>query len=454
MLTKNQIIELEITAISSEGSGIGKSEEGIAVFVPHTAVGDELKVRILKAKKTHAFGKIEEIITPSKDRIEPLCSVSRLCGGCVYSHITYEAELCAKEKRVRDAIERIGGINTKINPIVGSEKSCCYRNKAQIPVGLDKDGRVQMGFFSRHSHRIAPSTNCLLQPECFLKISEVLRKFIEDKNISVYDELSHKGLLRHLYLRYGEASNELMICVVINGDKIPFEGELAKRFLEAVPSVKTVIVNSNKEKTNVVLGKNFRTIYGEGFIHDVLCSLKFKLSPQSFYQVNRSQAERLYSIAKDYAELTGEENLVDLYCGTGTIGLSMARECKSVIGVEIVPEAIEDAKKNASANGIENAGFICGDAADAAEKLRLEGITPDVVILDPPRKGCAPELLKTVSDMAPARVVYVSCDPATLARDLKIFDELGYKTEEVTPVDMFPRTAHVESVARLSRRGQ
>lgn len=452
MLTKNQIIKLNITAISSEGSGIGKSEEGIAVFVPHTAVGDEILCKVLKAKKTHAFGKVEEILTPSEDRIAPLCSVSRLCGGCVYSHITYEAELCAKEKRVRDALTRIGGIETKVNPIVGSEHSEAYRNKAQIPVGLSQDGKVQMGFFSRHSHRIIDSTSCLLQPDCFLKIAEVLRSFIEEKNISVYDELSHTGLLRHLYLRYGEATNELMICVVINGDKLPFEEELSERFLKAVPFVRTIIVNSNKEKTNVVLGRNFRTIYGEGYISDVLCSLTFKLSPQSFYQVNRAQAERLYSIARDYAKLQGDEVLCDLYCGTGTIGLSMAHKCKTVIGVEIVPEAIEDAKKNALNNKITNARFICSDAAVAAEKLKEEGITPDVVILDPPRKGCAPELIKTVSEMNPSRVVYVSCDPATLSRDLKIFEELGYKTEEVTPVDMFPRTAHVESVALLSRQ--
>lgn len=448
-LRKNDIINLTITAMSSEGSGIGRTQDGLAVFVPMSAVGDELSVRILKVKKTLAYGKIEEIITPSPDRITPFCKVSRLCGGCVYSHITYEAELQAKKKRVADAISRIGGIDAKINPIVGAEAPCRYRNKAQIPVGLTGDGEVAMGFFSRHSHRIVDSMDCELQPEVFLTASKILRNFIEDKNISVYDEQTHTGLVRHLYLRYGEATDELMVCIVINGDKIPFEAELAEAFTQSIPTVKSIIINSNKEKTNVIVGNKFRTIYGEDYITDRLCSLKFLISPQSFYQVNRGQAQRLYGIAKDYASLKGTETLIDLYCGTGTIGLSMAGDCKELIGVEIVPKAIEDAKQNAQLNGITNARFICGDAKVAAAQLEREGIKPDVVILDPPRKGCDAELIHTVVSMSPQRVVYVSCDPATLARDLKLFTSLGYITQEVTPVDMFPRTAHVESVAKI-----
>ncbi|MBE6734846.1 MAG: 23S rRNA (uracil(1939)-C(5))-methyltransferase RlmD [Ruminococcaceae bacterium] len=448
-LRKNDIINLNITAMSSEGVGIGRTEDGLAVFVPMTAVGDELSVRILKVKKTLAYGKVEEVITPSSHRITSQCSVSRLCGGCVYNHISYDAELDYKEKRVADAISRIGGIDTKINPIVGAEKPCRYRNKAQIPVGINADGKVTMGFFSRHSHRIVDSMDCLLQPELFLTASKIFRDFLEEKNVSVYNEESHTGLVRHLYLRYGEATDELMICIVINGDKLPFENELADRFTKEIPSVKTIIVNSNKEKTNVITGKKFRTIYGDGFITDELCSLKFLISPQSFYQVNRTQAQRLYGIAQDYACLEGDETLIDLYCGTGTIGLSMARNCKELVGVEIVSKAIEDAKINAKNNGITNARFICGDAKDAAAQLENEGVKPDVVILDPPRKGCDSELIGTVISMRPKRIVYVSCDPATLARDLKLFSELGYKTLEVTPVDMFPHTAHVESVAKL-----
>ena len=448
-LRKNDIINLNITAMSSEGVGIGRTEDGLAVFVPMSAVGDKLRVKILKVKKTLAYGKIEEIINPSSDRIESECRVSHLCGGCVYNHISYEAELAYKEKRVADAISRIGGIDTKVNPIVGAQNSSRYRNKAQIPVGLNSEGKVAMGFFSRHSHRIVDSMDCMLQPEVFLTASKILREFIEENNISVYDEQTHSGLVRHLYLRYGETTDELMVCVVINGDKIPCEAELISRFTSELPNVKSIIINSNKEKTNVIVGKSFRTIYGEDYITDELCSLKFLISPQSFYQVNRTQAERLYSIARDYASLQGDETLIDLYCGTGTIGLSMAKACKELVGVEIVPKAIEDAKKNAINNGITNARFICADAKDAAAQLESEGVKPDVVILDPPRKGCDSELITTVASMKPRRIVYVSCDPATLARDLKLFAELGYKTQEVTPVDMFPRTSHVESVARL-----
>ncbi|MBQ4570016.1 MAG: 23S rRNA (uracil(1939)-C(5))-methyltransferase RlmD [Ruminococcus sp.] len=451
-LKKNDIIELNITAMSSEGSGIGRTQEGMAVFVPMSAIGDSLRVKLLKVKKTHAFGKIEEIISPSSDRIEPSCPVFRLCGGCVYSHITYEAEAKIKEQRVADAISRIGGIDTKINPIVSADAPCRYRNKAQIPVGVSSDGLPAMGFFSRHSHRIIDSTDCELQPELFVTASKILRDFIEDKNISVYNEESHTGLVRHLYLRYGQVSGELMVCIVVNGGKLPFEEELVGRFLQALPQVKSIILNSNTERTNVIVGKKFRTLYGSGYIKDTLCGLEFMLSPQSFYQVNHNQAERLYALAKEYAQLKKTDVLMDLYCGTGTIGLSMARDCRELIGVEVVPEAIEDAKKNAKANGIENARFICADAAKAALELKAQGVTPDVIVIDPPRKGCDSALIRTISEMSPQRVVYVSCDPATLARDLKLFAELGYETLEVTPVDMFPRTSHVETVARLYRK--
>lgn len=451
-LKKNDIINLNIDALSSEGSGIGRTEGGLAVFVPMSAVGDELKVRILKVKKTLAFGKIEEIIIPSKDRIESRCPVSRLCGGCVYNHISYQAELEAKRKRVADAISRIGGIETKINPIVGAPSESRYRNKAQIPVGLSQEGKAVMGFYSRHSHRIVDSMDCTLQPEVFLKVASIVRDFVDRNCISVYNEEEHKGLLRHLYIRYGEATDELMVCLVINGKKMPLEDELVQVLTQNVPSIKSIIINSNREKTNVIVGKEFRTIYGQDFIEDILCGLKFRISPQSFYQVNRTQAERLYTIAGEYAQLKDTDILIDLYCGTGTIGLSLAKNCRELIGVEIVPEAIVNAKENAERNNINNVRFICGDAAKAAEDLKREGVTPDVIIIDPPRKGCDSALIHTISEMNPSRVVYVSCDPATLARDLKTFEELGYKTLEVTPVDMFPRTAHVESVANLLRK--
>jgi len=451
-LKKNDILKLNINSISSEGSGVAKTEEGITVFVPNSAVGDELNVRIIKVQKTYAFGKVEEVLTPSPDRITPTCSVGYKCGGCVYCHISYEAELKAKEQRVKDAIERIAKLNVPVRPIVSTGEVNRYRNKAMIPVGLSKDGKITMGFYSNHSHRIVECNDCSLQPQCFLKASEILKAFLQSHNISIYNEATGKGLFRHLYLRLAEKTDELMITLVINGKDLPFSDVLIGAFKAELPNLKSVVLNVNREDTNVVLGKKSKTLYGEGFITDVLCGLKFKISPQSFYQVNRKGAQLLYSKAAEYADLKGNEVLLDLYCGTGTIGLSMAHKAKSLIGVEIVPKAIEDAKENAKTNGIENARFICGDAAKAAETLKAEGLTPDVIIIDPPRKGCDKSLIKTISDFNPERVVYVSCDPATLARDLAVFAELGFITQEVTPVDMFPRTAHVECVTWLKRK--
>lgn len=451
-LKKNDILKLNINSISSEGSGVAKTEEGITVFVPNSAVGDELNVRIIKVQKTYAFGKVEEVLTPSPDRITPTCSVGYKCGGCVYCHISYEAELKAKEQRVKDAIERIAKLNVPVRPIVSTGEVNRYRNKAMIPVGLSKDGKITMGFYSNHSHRIVECNDCSLQPQCFLKASEILKAFLQSHNISIYNEATGKGLFRHLYLRLAEKTDELMITLVINGKDLPFSGVLIGAFKAELPNLKSVVLNVNREDTNVVLGKKSKTLYGEGFITDVLCGLNFKISPQSFYQVNRKGAQLLYSKAAEYGDLKGNEVLLDLYCGTGTIGLSMAHKAKSLIGVEIVPKAIEDAKENAKTNGIENARFICGDAAKAAETLKAEGLTPDVIIIDPPRKGCDKSLIKTISDFNPERVVYVSCDPATLARDLAVFAELGFITQEVTPVDMFPRTAHVECVTWLKRK--
>jgi len=449
-LKKNDILKLNVHSLSSEGSGVARTDEGITVFIPDSAIGDELMVRIVKVQKTYAFGKVEEILTPSPDRITPTCSVGTKCGGCVYCHISYEAELRAKEQRVKDAIERIAKLCVPVNSIISTGEVSRYRNKAMIPVGVSKEVDIAMGFYSKHSHRIVESGDCTLQPQCFLKASEILRAFLKSHNISVYNETTRKGLFRHLYLRIAEKTNELMVTLVINGSDLPYSDVLVDALRAELPNLKSVVLNTNREDTNVVLGKISRTLYGEGFITDELCNLKFKISPQSFYQVNRKGAELLYSKAAEYANLTGNEILLDLYCGTGTIGLSMAHKAKRLIGVEIVPKAIDDAKENAKANGIDNARFICGDAAKAADALKAEGLTPDVIIIDPPRKGCDKSLIKTISDFNPGRVVYVSCDPATLARDLAVFAELGFNAQEVTPVDMFPRTSHVESVVLLT----
>lgn len=451
MLKKNDIIDLTVTSATAEGSGVGKTDEGIAVFVPLSAVGDVLRVRILKVKKTYVFGKIEEILAPAATRVTPDCPYFEKCGGCTWRHIRYDEECRIKEQKVRDAVERIGGLTPAFRPIIACGSVNRYRNKAQLPVGKSPAGDLQIGFYAFHSHRIIDCDDCVLQPECFKTVMDVTREFIARTGAEIYDEATGKGRLRHLYIRLAEVTNELMVCYVVNANGLKQEDLLLQMLRERLPNLKTVIFNSNREKTNVILGAKNRVAYGSGFITDELCGLKFKISPFSFWQVNRAQAERLYTQAAAYAALTPDDVLLDLYCGTGTIGLTMARRCRQLIGVEIIPDAIRDAEQNATANGIENARFLCADAPTAAEQLLAEGVRPDVVILDPPRKGCTEELVDTIQAMSPRRVVYVSCDPATLARDLKWFDERGYHTEEVTPCDMFPRTAHVESVAWLSR---
>lgn len=444
-MKKNDIITLEITGMTAEGSGIGRYD-GIAVFVPMTAQGDVAKVHVLKLKKTYAYGKLIEIISEGTGRIAPDCESFARCGGCVYRHISYETECAVKQKRVEDAITRIGGISLESKPIIPAVSSKRYRNKAQYPIALD--GSV--GFFAIHSHRIIPCADCALQPKEFTEVAEIFKKWILDNNISIYDEASHKGLLRHLYLRRGFASGELMVVAVINGTFLPLADRLVdalkERFAETLKSVQ---ININQEKTNVILGERCDVLFGTSYITDVLCGVKVRISPLSFYQVNRDMAEVLYKKAAEYAECEGK-TILDLYCGAGTIGLSMADKAKSIIGVEIIPQAIEDAKVNAAENNITNARFICSDAADAAQQLAKENLKPQVVILDPPRKGCSAELLQTVANsFSPERIVYVSCDPATLARDAAILGELGYELREYTPVDLFPRTAHVETVALL-----
>lgn len=449
-LRKNAIEQIEITAMSSQGSGIGRIK-GMAVFVPDSAIGDILEVKILKVDKTMAFAKIEKIIGPSPHRTEQDCPVSGKCGGCTYRHISYEAELEAKYQRVSDALKRIGGLEITPEPIIGADTPERYRNKAQLPIGQNTKGELQMGFFAPHSHRIVDNRGCLLQPEVFDKAAELVRRWVTENNISIYNESAHKGLLRHLYLRWAEATDEVMVCLVINGDTLPKAEELTALLKNEIAPLKSVVININKAKTNVILGEECRTIRGSDHITDILCGLKFKISPLSFYQVNRTQAEKLYMKAAEYANLTGSETVLDLYCGAGTIGLSMAAKAREIIGVEIVEQAVSDAIENARINNITNARFICKDAAAAALELQKEGIRPHIVVIDPPRKGCDKALIDTIAQMNPDRVVYVSCDPATLARDLAIFAEKGYPTLTATPLDMFPRTPHVECVVLMSR---
>lgn len=451
-LKKNDLIEISITGMTAEGMGVGH-HGGMAVFVPLTAPGDTAEVKIVKVLKNFSYGRLERLLFPSPDRIQPDCPAFSQCGGCCYRHISYEAELKIKWTKVRDALTRIGGLeDLPLRPILGAAERNGYRNKALLPLGTAADGSLTMGFYAVNSHRIVNCERCLLQPEEFSAAMDAFRQWAEQYGDPVYQEEAHTGRMRRLYLRKGEKTGETMACVVVNGNGLHHEQELVSALRAAVPGLASVIVNSNRERTNVALGKQCRTVWGSDTIQDHLCGLSFRLSPLSFYQINRSQAERLYEKAAEYAGLTGRELLLDLYCGAGTIGLSMAKKARKVIGVEIVPEAVENARQNAADNHISNAEFLCGDAAQAAVELSRRGERPDVIVLDPPRKGCAGDLIETVVNFQPRRIVYVSCDPATLARDLKRFAELGYPPVEATPVDMFPATSHVETVVLMSRK--
>lgn len=448
-LVKNQIIDIRISDMSTDGNGIGKYEN-IAIFIPQTAVGDLVRVKILKVKKSYAYAKVEKVLEPSACRIAPDCDVFSKCGGCVFRHISYESECQIKAERVKQVLCRIGKQDSpNVMPILCAINTNEYRNKAQLPIS--QNGEV--GFFAAHSHRVVPIFDCKIQPEIFNKISSTFSKWIKQYNISVYDETLHKGMVRHLYLRIAKKTNELMVVIVTNGHHLEHTDALIQTLKDILQDTKfTLIQNINTADTNVILSDKCKTIYGDGYITDILCNVKIRISPLSFYQVNRDMAEILYKKATEYANPKGC-TILDLYCGAGTIGLSMAKEAKKIIGVEIIPDAVLDAKHNAKLNNITNAEFICADAAKAAIKLKEDNVKPDVVIIDPPRKGCSEELLNTISnDFDPKRLVYVSCDPATLARDIKILNDLGFYLIEATPVDLFPRTAHVETVALLGRQ--
>ena len=450
-LKKNEVYTAEMIDYTTEGSGICRID-GMTVFVPNAAVGDKAEIKILKVSKRIAYGKIEKIIQPSPDRCVPDCGIFQKCGGCTFRHISYEAELRFKQKRVTDALTRIGGISPGIvMPIVGADIVDGYRNKAQLPVTADKDGRIRVGFFAPASHRVIPLDECALHSPIFNRVISVFLEWANAEKLSAYNEADHSGVLRHLYLRHARKTDELMVCVVINADSVRGEKRLTEMLCSHFDNLKTVVLNINKEKTNVITGKQNRILYGDGYITDELCGLHFRISPLSFYQVNRDQAERLYRIASDFAAMKKGETLLDLYCGTGTIGLSMADKASVLIGAEIIPQAIEDAKENAVFNGIQNARFICADASCAAKKLHSEGLHPECIIIDPPRKGCDPALISTAAEISPERIVYVSCDPATLARDIRLFQEKGYYAKKAVPVDMFPRTSHVETVCLMSR---
>ena len=444
-LEKGSVYTAVIDGYSSEGLGIARVN-GAVVFVPHAVRGEEIDLRITKVMKTSCAGEIVKIHNPSPERMEPECPYAGKCGGCAYRHLTYPEELWAKRQRVQDALTRIGGLELTVEEILGAKNPEHYRNKSQYPVGADGS----IGFFQARTHKVVPIRRCLIQTEAADRTAQAVGEWMRRYKISAYDETTGKGLVRHVCVRVNR-KGESLCCVVVNGNKVPREPELAAYVTAAVPHTVGVLLNSNTRRGNVVLGDKYRTLFGRNYLMDTLCGLEFKLSMPSFYQVNRDQAEVLYGKALEFAGLTGNETVLDLYCGIGTITLCLAKAAKRVIGAEIVPPAIRDAKENALRNHVENAEFFCGDAADIAAKLENDGLRPDVVTVDPPRKGLAPEVIASVAAMGPEKVVYVSCDPATLGRDVKIFREFGYEAKRAAAVDMFPGTAHVETVVLLSR---
>ncbi len=448
-MQKNEEHIIDITGMSHDGVGIGRAE-GRAVFVPLSAVGDRVRARIVKVSAKAVYGKLVELLVASPDRTAPACPVFEQCGGCTWRHITYAAELDLKRQRVRDTLRRIAGWEVEPRPILGSAETAGYRNKVQFPVRRGPDGEAQMGFFAPRSHRVVPVGSCAVQNDAANRILKLTAAFLKEHHIEPYDELTGRGLVRHIFVRQAFGTGEVMAALVINGDALPHAGEYVERLRGEVPGIASVLVNHNTEATNVILGPRDTLLWGRAYIVDTLLGRSFKVSLHSFYQINRAQCERLYETARAYAALGPGDTLIDLYCGAGTITLSLAPEGGRAYGVEIVPEAVADARENATRNHMDNVEFLCADAAQAARELLSRGVRPDVVVVDPPRKGCDAALLETVERLAPKRLVYVSCDVATLARDIALLRGRGFAPVEVTPVDMFPRTPHVECVCLLS----
>lgn len=456
IMKKNDIIKLEITDMTAEGNGVGK-HEGMAVFVPSSAVGDVIMCRIVKVLKSYCFGIIDEIITPSADRSDRGCDVKNTCGGCLFRHISYEAELKIKTGIVKNAFVRLGKFDDEklgLLPIIGCEETDHYRNKAQYPVCADKDGNVIAGFYARRSHRVIPCDGCRLQPAVFGEIVGEILKYANEKKLPPYNEETGKGLFRHIYIRQGHYSKEIMVCFVASRENRRSFEPLADILTEKFPDIRSVILNVNPENTNVIMGEKCVTLRGSDTISDTMCGNKITLSPLSFYQVNTVQAERLYKAAGELAALTGKEDVLDLYCGAGTIGLSLAKNAAHVTGAEIVPEAVENARANARANNTENADFICADAGQAAKIMSDSGRKPGVIITDPPRKGCDELTLDSIIKMSPERVVMISCNPATAARDCRYLADNGYALRTVQPVDLFAGTGHIECVVLMKKSRQ
>jgi len=444
-LAKNQEHTVTIEGYGEGGMGVARID-GRVVFVHGALRGEKCRVLILKTLKSVAFAKVLEVIEPSSERITPDCPYFPRCGGCTYRHIRYEEELRLKKQRVQDNLSRIGGSDVTVEEILGARDTLRYRNKAQYPVS--KDGAV--GFYRARTHEVIECEHCLLvKPEADAA-AEALREYMQSCRVAGYDEKTGRGLVRHLYIR-SNAAGESLVCVLVNGDKLPKEDRLVTLLRDACPKCTGIVLGTNTKKGNVILGDRYRTLWGSDRLEDTLCGKTFRLSVPSFYQVNRIQAERLYAKAIEFAGLTGQETVLDLYCGAGTITLALSDHAKKVLGAEIVPEAIDDARENAARNGVKNVEFFCGDASDVAKKLARENLRPDVITVDPPRKGLAADVVESIAEMQPGRVVYVSCDSATMARDVKRLADLGYTAQRACAVDMFPRADHVETVVLLSK---
>lgn len=450
-MKKNEQISLTVTDMTADGNGVGRYE-GQAIFVPHTAPGDRALVKIIKTAKNYGVGRLMQLLEAAPCRIAPDCPVCRPCGGCAYRHITYEAECAVKKKRVNDCLTRIGGLDLQVEELIPSPKAERYRNKAQFPVGLDENGHPVLGFYAPHSHRIVPTDTCRLQPEVFDRLCRAFLAYMQEQGVSVYHPETGSGTVRHFYLRMGFATGQVMACVVIGKGNLPNPGRLVELLQEAYPAITGILINRNPNPTNVILGEQTLCIYGKDTIEDVLLDVPFTLSLHSFYQVNPAAAALLFGRAADYAAVGREDTVIDLYCGTGAVGFCAGKNAGRLIGVEIVPQAVANAKENARRMGREGCEFLCMDASAAADELARRGTVPDVVFVDPPRKGCDRQLLETVAaGLAPKRLVYISCDPATLARDAALLKELGYPMQKATAVDLFPRTPHVETVALFLR---
>ena len=465
-MQKNDLVTVAIEDIGVGGEGIGKVD-GYTLFIKDAIIGDVVEAKIVKAKKNYGYARLMNIVTPSENRVEkPACPMARRCGGCQIQEMKYGAQLAFKEGKVRDNLERIGEVPTELldkvmQPIVGMEEPFHYRNKAQFPIGTDKEGHIITGFYAGRTHSIIPNTDCALGVAVNQKILEIILHFMENNHISAYDEEKHKGLVRHVLIRYGFKTDEIMVCLVMNGEKLPHAEKLVDKLCK-IPGMTSITISVNKAKTNVIMGNEIKLLWGQTYITDYIGNVKYQISPLSFYQVNPVQTEKLYGLALDYADLNGNETVWDLYCGIGTISLFLAQNAKQVYGVEIVPQAIDDARINAKINDITNAEFYVGKAEEVLPEYYREyqeshgGETAhaDVIVVDPPRKGCEKSLLQTIVDMQPEKVVYVSCDSATLARDVKFLRESGYELKKITPVDQFPNTVHIETVALLSQLKQ